>query len=114
MREGVSVHNRHVMNNVHSYLKEFTDDKVSLMLQFFCILWWIVGRVSRRMGIYLLYIMTLMYEGVVAHVQGYEGFSCKVSNTITELVVTSCDEATLFTIQGVIYEKFGVAAITVN
>ena len=55
-----------------------------------------------------------MDEGVVEHMRGGEGFACKVSYPITELVVMSHDEAALLTIQVVTYRKFSVAAITVS
>ena len=37
----------------------------------------------------------------------------KVSKTITELVITSCDDASLLTIQGITDTNFGFAAIAV-
>ena len=55
-----------------------------------------------------------MYEGVVANMRGGEGFSCEVSDPITDLVVTSCDEAALLIVQGMTYRKFGVSAIKVG
>ena len=66
------------------------------------------------MGLSLLHCMTLMDKGVVAHVQVGEGFTCEVSNPITELGVTSRDETALLTIQGVTYRKFGVSSSTVS
>ena len=55
-----------------------------------------------------------MDEGVVTHVQRGEGFACIFSNSITELVVTSHDEAAIIKIQGIIDRKFGVIAIEVR
>ena len=55
-----------------------------------------------------------MHDWVVAHVQGDEGFACKVREPIKDLVVISLDESTLLTIQVVKYENFGFAAITVG
>ena len=55
-----------------------------------------------------------MDEGVIAHVRGDEGFSYKVSKPITEIVVTSRDEAALLAIQGRKNEKLGVAAVVVR
>ena len=76
-----------------------TDDKVSLMLQVIDSRICIVGRVSCGLGFSLPHGMKFMDKGVVAHVRGGEGFSCEVSNRITELFVMSCDEAALLAIQ---------------
>ena len=40
------------------------------------------------------------YFGVVAHVRGGEGLSCKVDDPIMELVLTLRDEATHIVVQG--------------
>ena len=55
-----------------------------------------------------------MDEWVVAHIIGREGFSCEVRNSITELVVTSCDEAVLVSIQGMKDIQFCVVATSVR
>ena len=68
MREGVSVHGMHVVNTVRTSLTEVTDEKVSLLLQVFCSIWWIVGSGYRRMGLYILHGKKCMYEGVVVNV----------------------------------------------
>ena len=44
---------------------------------------------------------TCKYFGVVAHLSGGEGLSCKVSDPITDLVVMRHDEAKFLTLQGV-------------
>ena len=56
--------------------------------------------------------VNLMDGGVVAHVRGGEGFACKASNPIAELVVMSHDKDALLKIQGVTYGKFGVVSTT--
>ena len=66
------------------------------------------------MGLYLSYGKTMMVEGVVAHVQRGEGFSCEVRYPITELVVTSRDEAARIAIQGMTNVKRFIAAVTVR
>ena len=55
-----------------------------------------------------------MYEGVIAHVLGGEGFACKVRNPITELVVTIHDDAAILSIQGLSNVKLGVAAVAMR
>ena len=63
--------------------------------------------------LYLPHVTTHMGEGVAAHMQGGEGFYCKVGYPIMYLVMTSRDEAVLLTIQGMAYGKFGIADIEV-
>ena len=103
----------HAVNTVGTSLTEVTDEKVSLFLQVIFSFLCIVAMGYRRLGLYLLNETTLMYEGVTAHVQVGEGFACKVSILITELVVTSCDDAAILEIQGVTNGKLGVAAVAV-
>ena len=45
---------------------------------------------------------------------GGNGFSCSVSDPITELVMTSCDKASIIEINVMPYIEFGVASITVG
>ena len=54
------------------------------------------------------------HDGVIVHMRGGGVFSCQTSDPITELVVTSHDDATLLTIQGKEGRKFGVEAIAVR
>ena len=96
--EGACVHDTHIVNTVSPSLWKVTDGKVSLLLRLFYSLWWIFGRVSHRMFLFLSNGITLMDDGVVAHVRGDEGFSWKVSDPITDLGVTSRDEAALILI----------------
>ena len=114
VREGIGVYDTHVVNNIRPSLSDVTDEKVYLLLRVFCSLWWIVGKVYHRMGLSLSHVMNLVDEGVSAHVWWGEGFACKASDPITELVMASRDEAALLKIQGVTYGKFGVTTITVN
>ena len=53
-----------------------------------------------------------MYEGVVEHAQGGEGFACKVRDPIMEIVVTSPYDEALVKVQGNTDGKFGIAAVT--
>ena len=39
-----------------------------------------------------------MYEGVIIHFQGGTGVAVQVCNPVTDLIVTSCYEAELFTV----------------
>ena len=55
-----------------------------------------------------------MDERVVTQVKGDEIFPCMVSNPITDLIVTSCDEASVLEIQVVTNGKLGVAAVVVR
>ena len=55
-----------------------------------------------------------MGEGGISHMQGGEVFACKVSDHIMELIVTSCDEDTHITIQGVKNGELGVSAVVVS
>ena len=55
------------------------------------------------MGLSLLDYKTWMDEGVVVHVRGGKGFSCKVGSPITDIVMLSRDEATFLAIQCVAY-----------
>ena len=45
--------------------------------------------------------------------EGGEGFACQVCYTVTELVVTRRDKATLFSVKGVTDGELGLAVITV-
>ena len=76
--------------------------------------WWVFVRVPRRLGLSLPHNMTWMDERLVVHIRGGEGFACEVSNPITELVVTSCDEAALVTTKGMKDRKFSVTEIAVR
>ena len=49
------------------------------------LLWW----VPRSLGLYFLHETTWVDEVVITHVRGGEGFSCKVSNSTTDIVVAS-------------------------
>ena len=44
---------------------------------------------------------TCVYFGVIPHVYGGEGLAIKVGDTITEIVVMRCDEASLIAVKGV-------------
>ena len=44
--------------------------------------------------------MTWVDEGVVTHMRGSKGFYGQVRDPITELIITSHDEANLLTVQG--------------
>ena len=55
-----------------------------------------------------------MDEGVVPHLQGGKGFICKVVNPITELVMTSREEAALLSIQCVKYLECSIASVAVG
>ena len=48
---------------------------------------------------------TCVYFGVVTHVRGGEDIACKVSDPVTELVVTRRDEAPLLAVEGLAYGK---------
>ena len=112
--QGVSVHTTHVVNKVSTYPLEVTEEKVYLMLRVIYSLWWIFGRVSYGMVLYLLQCTDLMDEGFVMHVWGGEGFARKVRDPITEFVVMIRDEASIIEIQGVENWKLGIVAITVR
>ena len=65
------------------------------------------------MGLSLMHGATGVDEGVVAHVQWGDGLACEVSDLITDLVMKICDEATLFTVQGIKGNKICILVITV-
>ena len=69
-------------------------------------------KVPRRVGLSLPNYTTWMYEGVVEHAQGGEGFACKVRDPIMEIVVTSPYDEALVKVQGNTDGKFGIAAVT--
>ena len=59
-----------------------------------------------------LHCATFVYEGVVAHVGGREGLSGEVRNPNMDLIMTRRDGASFFTVEGMAYREFCVAAIT--
>ena len=61
-----------------------------------------------------MHFMTWMDEGVVAHVQGGEGFACKVGDPIPYLVMESRDEAALLIVQCMLYQECGIVAVAVG
>ena len=56
-------------------------------------------KVPLRLVLALPHGANCMDEGVFTHVLGGKGFSCEVGYPITEIVMTSCDEAALFAVQ---------------
>ena len=58
-----------------------------------------------------LHVTTCENFGVVELVCGGEGLFYKVGNPITELVITRCDEAALFSVQGVADAEFCLTAV---
>ena len=82
VREGVTVHDTHVLNTFRPSLLEVVDQQVSLLIQILQSHRWIVEKLSLRVGLSLPHCMTWMYEGVVPHVQGGEGFDFKVGYPI--------------------------------
>ena len=62
-----------------------------------------VGMVSIGFGLPSIHGATCDKFRVVTHVSGGEGLACKVGDTSTDLVVTHCDEETLFKVEGVTY-----------
>ena len=62
----------------------------------------------------LLHGLTWMDNGAIAHTRGGKYFAYEVGNPITELVMTSRDEANLLTIQGVIDGKSCIASVAVG
>ena len=101
-REGASVHENHVANNSCPYLPEVADHQISLLIGRLPGSYLIYGKGPHSLGLSLLHVVTWMNEGVVAHLRGGKGFSCKVRNPIIELVLTSNDETTLLAFQHVI------------
>ena len=56
---------------------------------------------------------TFVYFGVITHVRGVEVLDRKVGNSITELVVTCCDEDSLRAVKGVSDVKFRATPTTI-
>ena len=72
----------------HFYSDLFRWEKASVLtICMSCIHCWIFARGPRRMGLSLPHGIYRMGEGFAAHMWGCEGFSCDVSDPITELVV---------------------------
>ena len=76
---GVSVHNTHVVNTFAHFMPEVPDQPFFSVASGVCDL----GREGYgpyQMSLCTLHYATCVYEGVVAHVSGCEGFShCDVS-----------------------------------
>ena len=52
-------------------------------------------------------------RGLSRTCKGGDGLACEVSDLITDLVMKICDEATLFTVQGIKGNKICILVITV-
>ena len=101
----VSIHNQHVVNSFFPMRLEVSDEYITLQLSY--ILW----REPFEIALSSPHVATCLYSGVVTHVRGGEGLVSKVGNLITELVVTSCDEASLLAVEGMADVKCRTAFI---
>ena len=68
--EGISVHDRHVINTFHPSLSEISYEKVTLLIRIFHCYWGIVGRGIHRLVLSLPYDTALVDDGVITHVKG--------------------------------------------
>ena len=75
----ISVNFMRAVNTAYTPFPEVPDERVSLLLLFLCNLWYIFGCFSlpplltSRPGLHALHGMTVLYEGVVAHIKGRGG-----------------------------------------
>ena len=102
---GAGIHDTHVVNTVCPLHPEVSDEYIPLQLSYILL--------RGPFEIFLTYIHgeTCVDFGVVARLRGVEGLARKVSNPITELVVTLRDEASLLAVKGVTYFKFRASYI---
>ena len=54
-----------------------------------------------HIGMVDIHGLTWVYDGVVRHVWGGEGFVCQVCYPVTEIIVMCCDKAALLAVKGV-------------
>ena len=95
------------MNNVRLLRPEGSDEEIPLQLYLF---------IKRRPFEFVLpskHCATCENIWVVAHVHGGEELAHKVKYTITELVVTRRDEASLISVKGVAYVKCCATSIAI-
>ena len=62
-------------------------------------MWIGVSNLPVQWIIYVPHRTICVDEGVVEHMIGYEGLTVQVCDPVTQLVVSSGDEASLFTVQ---------------
>ena len=63
------------------------------------------------MGLHTIYVMAILDEGVVLHMQGCEVISVQVGNPGTELVVSSHDKANFFAVNCMANWQFSPALV---
>ena len=104
---GISINNTHVVNNVCPLCPEVYDDDTSLLLSY------VLCRVLFELIFTSTYGKTYVNFGVVTHMCGGEGLACKVRNSITDLVATRRNEASLIAVEDVADVKLCAISITI-
>ena len=114
VRDGDSVHDTHVVNNAHPYLKKFADQQIYLIIGRLFSIKWVVEKGTLSMGHYLPHGATWMDEMSVAHVWVCILLLYGVNNPITDLVMTSCDEYIFIAVQCVMYREWCILSMAVG
>ena len=65
------------------------------------------------MSLWTSHYSTFVYEGVIVHVRGRERFPGKICEPVTEIIMTHLDKSYIFTVKGMKYQEFSIAAVTV-
>ena len=113
---GILVHNTHVVKTDSPILPEVTYQEVTLLFRGLyrrCVVWDGCAFGPGRLCLRLLHGKTCKDEGFVAHVRGGESFVGQIRNPVNKLAMTHRDEATPFSVEGVLNRKVGIAAVTV-
>ena len=82
---GIIIHNTHVVNAVHYLRPEVYNEEIHLHIYL------VLQKGPFELVLPSMHVVTCLYFGVIMHVRGGEGISCKVGNPIMELVVVRCD-----------------------
>ena len=101
----VSIHETYVVNTFHLLFPEVSDEEIPVQLPLF------LRRGTFDFVLPSTHSATCVDFGVVTHVRGGEGLACKVGDTITELVVTRHDKASLLAVKDVSDIKCCVTSI---
>ena len=103
----VSIHNTHVVNTVLPLHPLISYEDTPLHI-YYVLLRWPFETVLPS-----THVANCVDFGVLVHVRWGEGLARKVGNTITELVMTRRDKASILAVKGVVDVKWRATSITV-